>query len=38
MSVSRWRYTEACDDHMDECPGDCDLCSFEPEEDENETD
>lgn len=32
MSVSRWRYTPACDDHMDECVGDCDLCSFEPEE------
>lgn len=32
MSVSRWRYTTACDDHMGECVGDCDLCSFEPKE------
>ena len=32
MSCSKWRYTPACDDHMDECVGDCDLCSFEPVE------
>lgn len=30
MSVSKWRYTEACDNHMDECVGDCDFCSFDP--------
>ena len=30
MSVSKWRYTEACDGMP--CPGDCDHCSFDPEE------
>ena len=32
MSCSLWRWTEACKDHADECVGDCDLCSFDPEE------
>ena len=32
MSVSKWRYTEACDG--DYCCGDCDCCSKEPEEGE----
>ena len=35
MSVSKWRYTEACDG--DYCPGDCDLCDKEPEESEDLT-
>lgn len=30
MSVSKWRYTEACDGMP--CVGDCDFCSFDPEE------
>ena len=30
MSCSLWRWTPSCD--HDACPGDCDLCSFEPEE------
>ena len=35
MSVSRYRYDpEMCDG--DYCPGDCDYCSKEPEEDEEE--
>ena len=29
MSVSKWKYTPACDG--DYCVGDCDLCSKEPE-------
>lgn len=32
MSVSKWRYTEACDGRP--CVGDCDFCSFDPEEPE----
>ena len=32
MSVSKWRYTEACDGMP--CVGDCDFCSFDPEEPE----
>lgn len=32
MSGSLWRYTPACDGHA--CPGECDLCSFEPGEPE----
>lgn len=27
MSVSKWRWTEACDGLP--CPGDCDLCGYE---------
>ena len=30
MSVSKWRYTEACDGRP--CVGDCDYCSFDPED------
>lgn len=30
MSCSKWRYTEACDGRP--CVGDCDFCSFDPEE------
>ena len=30
MSVSKWRYTEACDGRP--CVGDCDLCSFDPDD------
>ena len=29
MSVSKYRWTEACEGQP--CPGDCDLCSKEPE-------
>jgi len=32
MSVSKWKYTPACDGKP--CPGDCDSCGWEPEEDE----
>ena len=32
MSCSKWRYTEACDHRI--CPGDCDLCGYSDEEDE----
>ena len=35
MSCSLWRYTESCDYHP--CPGDCDLCE-ENNEDEDNTD
>lgn len=31
MSVSLWRWTPACDGIA--CPGDCDLCSYEGEDD-----
>lgn len=34
MSVSKWRYTEACDGRP--CCGDCDHCSFNPEEPEED--
>lgn len=30
MSASKWKWTEECD--MSECCGECDLCSFESEE------
>lgn len=30
MSVSKWRYTEACEGRP--CPGDCDCCDFDPDE------
>lgn len=30
MSVSKWRWTEACDGRP--CPGDCDHCSFDPDD------
>lgn len=30
MSVSLWRYTEQCEGRP--CPGDCDECSFDPDE------
>lgn len=33
MSCSLWRWTEACDNRP--CPGDCDLCGYEDEEDED---
>lgn len=36
MSVSLWRWTEACDGQP--CPGDCDNCDYEPEEEEEEED
>lgn len=35
MSVSKWKYTHACDG--DYCVGDCDLCSKEPEAEEEDT-
>ena len=31
MSVSKWRYTEACDGAP--CPGDCDECGVETDRD-----
>lgn len=34
MSCSLWRWTEACEGQP--CPGDCDLCSFEAEEEETD--
>lgn len=34
MSVSLYRWTEACEGRP--CPGDCDLCAWEPETDEEE--
>lgn len=30
MSCSLWRWTEACDHRP--CPGDCDLCGYDPED------
>lgn len=30
MSVSKWRYTSACDGQP--CPGDCDMCDRETDE------
>ena len=30
----RWRYTEACEGRL--CVGDCDLCTVEAEEEEEE--
>lgn len=30
MSCSLWRYTEQCEGRP--CPGDCDLCDFDPDE------
>ena len=35
MSCSKWRWTEECDSRP--CPGDCDLCE-ENNEDEDNTD
>lgn len=32
MSVSLWRWAEVCDHRA--CPGDCDFCDFDPEEEE----
>lgn len=32
MSVSKWRWTESCDGIP--CPGDCDVCSKNEEEEE----
>ena len=34
MSVSLWAWTEECDNRI--CIGDCDLCSYAEEEDEDE--
>lgn len=34
MSVSKWKYTPACDG--DYCVGDCDLCNKEPEAEEKQ--
>ena len=34
MSCSKWRWTPACDHEA--CPGDCDFCGFDPEEDEED--
>lgn len=34
MSVSLWRWTEECDTHI--CVGDCDLCSYAEESEEEE--
>ena len=36
MSCSLWRYEESCEGRP--CPGDCDLCSYEGEENEEDTD
>ena len=36
MSVSKWRWTEACNGIP--CPGDCDLCDFDPEDTDPEYD
>lgn len=33
MSCSLWRWTEACDGQP--CPGDCDICDYDPEEEED---
>lgn len=35
MSVSKWRYTEACDCYP--CPGDCDFCDYNLEDELNAT-
>lgn len=35
MSADLWRYTEKCDGRP--CPGDCDLCSYDPEDDDTIT-
>ena len=35
MSVSLYRWTEKCVERADECPGDCDLCSFYPDEEDD---
>lgn len=32
MSVDLWRWSEECD--FRPCPGDCDLCEYEEEEEE----
>lgn len=32
MSCSLWRWTEICDHRP--CPGDCDQCGYEEEDDE----
>ena len=34
MSVSKWRYSEACEGKP--CIGDCDLCSGYEDDDDNE--
>lgn len=34
MSVSLWNWSEVCDSRP--CPGDCDNCDYEPEEEEEE--
>ena len=36
MSCSLWRWAEECDNRV--CPGDCDLCDYnnEADDDENE--
>lgn len=34
MSVSLWRWTEACDGQP--CPGDCDHCDIEEEEEDED--
>ena len=34
MSCSKWRYIEACDGRP--CPGDCDLCDYDPEDTEED--
>lgn len=34
MSVDKWRYTEECD--FRPCSGDCDLCEYDNEEEEEE--
>ena len=35
MSCDKWRWTEECDTHL--CIGDCDLCIYNDEEDEEYT-
>ena len=33
MSCSLCRWTEKCQERADVCPGDCDLCSYDPNDD-----
>lgn len=34
MSVSKWAWAEECDNRI--CVGDCDLCSYNEEEEDEE--
>lgn len=35
MSTDKWKWTEICDTRP--CPGDCDLCDYDDEEDDTIT-